>query len=171
MRSRRLVRFTRPFEQGSVNGYVLDVGPQLFLLALVGDHIRFNGFQAFRVRDVRGLRENPFAAFVESALTKRRERRPRKPRVSVRSLSELLLSAGRAFPLVTIHREEVDADVCQIGRIVAVANGRASMLEIGPDATWDDGPTEYSLKEITRVDFGGDYEDALYIVGGDPSTG
>src|SRR5687768_12410261 len=101
MRARRLVRFTRPFELDSVNGYVLDVGREFFLLALVSDRIRFDGFQALRLRDVRGLRDNPFAAFVESALKKRHERTPRKPSVSVRSLRELLVSAGRAFPLVT----------------------------------------------------------------------
>ena len=39
-------------------------------------------------------------------------------------------------------------------------------LEINPDATWDEKPNEYKLSEITRVDFGGDYEKALYLVGG-----
>lgn len=169
MRSGNLVGFRRPFEQGMVIGYVVDVGPQYFLLALVCDHIRFGGFQAFRTRDVRNLSAHSFAAFVESALKKRRERSPRKPKVSVRSLRDLLLSAGRAFPLVTIHRENVDADICHVGRILGVANERANILEIGPDAAWDEAPTEYALREITRVDFGGDYEDALFIVGGNPT--
>jgi hypothetical protein len=46
-----------------------------------------------------------------------------------------------------------------------------SLLEINPDATWDDTPSEYRLSEITRVNFGGDYEDALYLVGGSPPRG
>jgi hypothetical protein len=108
---------------------------------------------------------------VESALRKRRARRPRKPKVSVRGLRELLLSAGKGFPLVTIHGEKVDASVCQIGRVIGVTNGRTSILEIGPGASWNEAPTEYALEQITRVDFGGDYEDALHIVGGDPPTG
>ncbi|HEX7424334.1 MAG TPA: hypothetical protein VF311_10690 [Terriglobales bacterium] len=36
----------------------------------------------------------------------------------------------------------------------------------GPDACWDDKPETYRLREITRVDFGGDYEEALRLVGG-----
>lgn len=36
-----LVQFTRPVEEGSVTGYVLAVGPQFFLLALVDDNVRF----------------------------------------------------------------------------------------------------------------------------------
>jgi hypothetical protein len=45
-----------------------------------------------------------------------------------------------------------------------------SLLEINPDAIWDDNPTEFKLSEITRVNFGGDYENALFLVGGDPTN-
>ena len=103
-------------------------------------------------------------------LKKRRERRPKKPRVGLANIEELLLSAGKAFPLVTIHREEVDPDVCWIGRVQGVNLGRVSLLEIGPDAVWEDKPEEYRIKEITRVNFGGDYENALHLVGGEPTV-
>ena len=46
--------------------------------------------------------------------------------------------------------------------------GRLSLLEINPDATWDTLPTTCRVSEITRVDFGGDYEGALDLVGGKP---
>jgi hypothetical protein len=166
-----LVKFTRPFEQGSVKGYVIDIGPQFFLVALVSDGIRFNGFQCFRLSDVRRLQvPSKYSAFAEAALKKRAERVPKKPHVVITSLPKLLLTANRAFPLVTIHRERVDPDVCQIGHVVDLRNGRVTMLEIGPDAVWDDKPETYPLNEITRVDFGGDYEDALHLVGGLPKT-
>ncbi len=83
----------------------------------------------------------------------------------VSSLAELLLTANRAFPLVTIHREKVDRSACWIGRVVDVGKARVTLLEIGPDATWDDRLETYRLSEITRVDFGGDYEDALHLIG------
>jgi len=171
MRNRSLVRFRRPFENGVVDGYVVAVGRDLFLIALISDQIRFNGFQAFRVVDVRDLRSHPFATFMESALKKRHEPKPRKPKVSVRSLRALLLSATKLFPLVTIHRERVDADVCHIGRLVSVGEKTLAILEIGPGAVWDKFPTRYALTQVTRVDFGGDYEDALHMVGGDPPAG
>jgi hypothetical protein len=91
--------------------------------------------------------------------------RPYRPPVAVNNLAKLLLTASRAFPLVTIHREKVDGAACWIGRLVDVAKGRVTLLEIGPDATWDDRLQTYRLSEITRVDFGGDYEGALYLIG------
>ena len=174
LRDKTLVKFARPraYRDGSVNGYVLDVGPRWFLLALVGEGIRFNGFQCFPLSDVRELQvPHPYAAFAEAALKKRRERLPRKPRVRLDGLDALLVSAGRAFPLVTIHREKVDPDYCEIGRVVHVNGGRLSLLEINPDATWDAEPKQYRLRDITRVDFGGEYEEALHLVGGHAGAG
>src|ERR1700728_4224069 len=162
-----LVKFTRPFEGDSFNGYVLDIGPRFFLMAIVGERVRFDGFSCIRLSDVRELQApHGYAAFAEAALRKRGERIPKKPRISVASPEELLRSAGRAFALVTLHREHVNPDVRQIGRVVGVAKGRVKLLQIGPDAAWDEEPKVYRLSEITRVDFGGDYENALQLVGG-----
>jgi hypothetical protein len=168
MRKRQFVRFYRRFEDSAVRGYVLDVGPKFFLLALVSDRIWFDGFECFRVGDVRGLRPDPHARFAESALRKRRDRLPPKPGVSVRSVEDLLMSAGRLFPLVTLHREAIDPNVCWIGRILGVERSRVSLLEITPDATWEEKPESFRLSEITCVNFAGDYETALHLVGGDP---
>jgi hypothetical protein len=164
-----LVRFSRRFEDSTVRGYVLDIGPQFFLLALVSDRIWFDGFECFRIKDVNKVKLDPYAKFVKAAMKRRGERRLKRPRVSVEGTKELLLSASRAFPLVAIHREQDDPDVCWIGRVLGVNRGRVSLLEINPDATWDDTPTEHRLSEITCVNFGGDYENALYLVGGDPA--
>jgi hypothetical protein len=170
MSKRQLVRFDRRFEDSSVHGYVLDVGPKFFLLAVVSDRIWFDGFECFRIGDVRSLRPDPYAQFVESALKKRRVLMPHKPRVSVASIGELLLSASRQFPLVTIHREKIDREVCWIGRVLGVERGRVSLLGITPNATWEDELESYRVGEITRVGFGGDYETALHLVGGNPKT-
>lgn len=43
-RTKRLLRFTRRFEEGSVTGYVMDIGLQFFFLSFIDDRIRFNGF-------------------------------------------------------------------------------------------------------------------------------
>lgn len=166
LRNKLLVRFASALDRGTVNGYVLDIGPQFFLIALVSDGIRPNGFQCYRLSDIRKLRvPDKYARFHEAVLKKRGMRFPKKPRVDVSSLAELLLTASRAFPLVTIHREKADPRACWIGRVVDVGKGRVTLLEIGPGATWDDRLETYRLSEVTRVDFGGDYENALYLIG------
>ena len=167
LRDKVLVRFASALERGTVNGYVLDIGPQFFLIALVSDGLRLNGFQCYRLSDIRKLQvPDKYARFHEAVLKKRGQRIPKKPPVVVSSLARLLLTANRAFPLVTIHRERVDRSACWIGRVVGLRKGRVTLVEIGPDASWYDEPGTYRLSEITRVDFGGDYEDALHLIGG-----
>jgi hypothetical protein len=163
---RRLVQFRRRFEESLIHGYVLDVGPEFFLLALVSDRIWFDGFECFRIGDIYDLAPDRRVAFVEAALEKRGERLQDELPISLASVESLLATASQAFPLVAIHREEVDPDVCHIGRVVGIARGQVSLLEINPDATWDEQPISYRLREITRVNFGGDYENALHLVGG-----
>ncbi|MDR7150847.1 hypothetical protein J2W49_002810 [Hydrogenophaga palleronii] len=170
MQDKRFVRVHRRFESTPVRGYVMDVGPKFFLFCLVSDRQWFNGFECFRIADVKGLKHDPYADFSEAALKLRAERKPRKPKISLQGKEEMLLTAAQAFPLVTIHREKVDPDVCHIGKVVSVKAKRVRFLLIGPDAQWDENPTDFSFREITRVSFGGDYEDALHIVGGSPST-
>ncbi|MGA9039927.1 MAG: hypothetical protein WB421_05275 [Terriglobales bacterium] len=95
---------------------------------------------------------------------------PKKPKINIRGLEELLLSASKLFPLITIHRENVRRGECWIGKIEEVGDGRVSLLEIGPDAKWDHKPSSYNLNEITSVEFGGEYERALSLVGGNPPS-
>jgi hypothetical protein len=166
-----VVEFWGPYEPGSSQGYVLDIGPRFFLLGLIDENMKFNGYQCLRISDVRRLQvPHPYAEFVVAALRKRRENIRRKPNINLGSPSELLKSANRRFPLVTLHRERVNPETCKIGRVIGVTKSHLSLLEIGPDAIWEEEPTEVRLSEITRVDFGGSYEEALHIVGGKPKA-
>ena len=147
------------------------IGPEWFLLLKVDDRIWFDGFECFRINDISKLREDPYFLFVESALRKRKETMPETPRINVQNIEKVLVSAARTFPLVTLHIERRDPDVCYIGRVRGISKTEVSLLEIQPGAKWDITTTAYKLTDITGVSMGGDYEDALYIVGGEPPAG
>jgi hypothetical protein len=171
MENRTLVRLKRRFESGPVKGYVLAMGPAFLMIALVSDRIRLDGFEIFRLEDIADVKPDPYAPFIETALAKRGERAPDAPPIDLTSIGAIVRSAGQAFPLVTLHTEGEDPDVCWIGRVVEVTAEEAVLLEIGPDALWDDEVERHQLGQITRVNFGGDYEDALALVADAPSTG
>jgi hypothetical protein len=166
MRERQLVRFYRPQEDSAIRGYVLDIGPEFFCLALVGDRIWFDGFECFRIVDVEDLEPDPYAQFVEAALDQRKEVRPEPTSVNLDNIGDLILSAARSFALVTLHKELIKPEVCYIGQPISVEGGLVWMLGINPDATWEVEPLAHKLGDITRVNFAGDYEEALALVGG-----
>lgn len=167
VRDGRLMRLYRPFEETCVRGYVLDVGPEFFLLSLVSDRLWLDGFECLRIDEVDEVGVDPYADFAEAALAARGEARPS---LSLRldDIAALLTSATELFPLVSICMERDRPDVCSVGKLVSIEGGIAWMLEIGPDAKWEAEPSPHKLSEITRVCFGGDYEGALAMVGGTP---
>jgi hypothetical protein len=168
MQQKIFVRFTSPFEDGYSRGYVLDVGKDFFVLLTTDETCRFNGFQCIRIKDVRNLREDPYSDFAVAALQARKQSVSKKPNVKLGSIAEMLLSISEISSLVTIHRHKIKPDSCWIGKLVGVNDLELSLLEIGPEAKWDTKWTKYKLKDISQVDFGGGYEEALFLVAGNP---
>jgi hypothetical protein len=163
-----IVRITRgAFEEQGELGYVEALAEDLLLLAVISDDIWFNGFALVRIGDISELEApHEHADFVEEALRLREESVAPAPAVALADIGSAIRTAGRLFPLVVIYREKIEPETCRIGRVMKVTKDSVSLLEIGPDAEWEDEPSSIALEEITRVDFGGGYEEALALVGG-----
>lgn len=168
LENQNLVRLTRKFGKGHFTGYVVAVSKSHLLLSLIGNGIWFDGYECLRIKDLKKIKKDPYREFIEAALKKRKLRRLRTPHINMQSTQDILDSAGKLFPLVTIHREKFDPDVCQIGQVVSTNRTHLNLIEIRPDAIWEDASEMYALREITRVSFAGSYEKALFLVGGKP---
>jgi hypothetical protein len=166
-----VLRFSNPYDEGWTHGYVLDIGPQFFLLGLIDESMKFNGFQCQLVSDLRRIKvPDPYEDFIVAALRKRGQSIDAKPEIDLSSLPALLKSANALFPLVTIHRERAKPGECFIGKVLDISERNLLLHTIDPGAVWHKKPSRFRLSEITRVDFGGGYEEALHLVGGNPKT-
>lgn len=164
-----VLRFSNPYDEGWTHGYVLDIGPQFFLLGLIDENMKFNGFKCQLVSDLRRIKvPDPYEDFIVAALRKRRQSIDAKPDIDLSSLPALLKSANALFPLVTIHQERAKPGECFIGKVLDISERKLLLHPIDPDAVWHKKPSRFRLSEITRVDFGGGYEEALHLVGGNP---
>lgn len=142
-----LVRVRRRGHLVTHEGYVLAVGERWLLLANLDPAIVLDGF-------------------VRSALTLRGQWPPAPPPtpVALDDTRALLGSVDGRWPLVTIHPELDDPEVCFIGEVQRVGRKTVSLREITPDATWREPREAYRLGRITRVDVGGSHERALIEV-------
>lgn len=162
-----LVRVFRPdLESGWARGYVAAVGSDLFAIRVVDDGIRFDGFNCLRFEDVTQVdAPAPHAEFVERVIAMRGLEPPVWPALDLSSMGDLLRSL-ETLPMVSLHSEDsedVDEGVCYVGRVQRVTAETVDVLEITPDGRWDPVATEHFLEDITRVDFGGAYEEALQL--------
>lgn len=149
------------------DGYVLACSDSLVCLAILDDRIRFNGIEIFYIEQITQLdAPTPHATFFETAVRLRGDSTPVLPPLNLSSIKSVLESLAKNAPLVVIHRENQDPDICEIGQIAALDSDTFQLREIDPDADWADETTEFRYADISRVGFGGEYEAALALVAG-----
>jgi hypothetical protein len=141
------------------DGFVVDANEEMVLLQIVDDSVRLNGYQVLFLEDISDFAHPaPFNDFQKKVLALRDEKVV-DPEVELLDLAVLLIDISEEFGLVTLHREEIEPDSCVI-RADAVTY---ELEEIGSDARWFDDTFEYDLYDITRIEFGGAYEEALLL--------
>ncbi|MCB5160618.1 hypothetical protein [Marinomonas algarum] len=149
------------------DGFVVDANEEMVLLQLVDESVRLNGYQILFLEDISDFAHPaPFNDFQKRVLALRGEEVD-DPEVELDDLAVLLIDISEEFGLVTLHREEVEPDSCEIGRVVRADAVTYELEEIGSDARWFDDTFEYDLYDITRIEFGGAYEEALLLANDD----
>jgi hypothetical protein len=138
---------------------------QEWTLIQVYDDAQCKGWSAIRTGDIHAITTDD--SIVSRALALWGEQPKSFPELDLSSLAALLGTVHHYFPLVTLHFEVIDPGVCYIGRVVRLGKRAVTLREIEPDASWDATLHKYPYSTITRVDFGGRYEDALWLFGGE----
>lgn len=163
--------FRAKFKKGWAEGYLVGKGPKFFVIHLVDGGVRLDGFNCMRYKDVTALEAPaPHADFMDRVLELREQKVAEAPLpVDLSSRGALIRTAGLAYPVITLYLEKANPDACYIGKVLSVDDKRVRIRCILPGGVWDDEEDSYRLSKITRVDFGGSYEDALvlYAGGGD----
>jgi hypothetical protein len=167
IRSQYLVRFRRkPLDSSSTYGFLLACSDTLTLLHLL-DTATFtlNGYSVIRNKDVSlyAVYDRPDYYFDSRVLRLKGIKPEARPEISVENLPDLLTSIDKHYPLTTIYREKLNDGICFIGRLAGITAKTFTLFEVDDCAEWI-GSHRYRFADITRVDFGGGYEEALALV-------
>lgn len=171
LEQRQLVRVWREnMEHGSFCGYVGGVGREFFLLWVLGDNLSFDGLYALRHRDVTEIEApDTHHKFLEKALALN-DIQPDLPRdFALDDTAGVVSSATSHSPVISVHVDgEDEADICYIGRLVAVEDDGFNLQEVTPDATWLREPSFFAWEEVSTVSCADPYAKALIQVAGKP---
>ena len=162
-----LARLDLGFDMDTVDGYVLGVDQEWVLVALFDSAVVLNGHVAVRVEDIRRVERRHNGDFAQQALALRGQWPPVMPDPepdldSTRSLVGSLMHE----PALTVRADHDTPDLALVGVPVELDERHLGLLEITPRAVWLSKPTKHRLAGLTRVDFGGRYEQALLSVAG-----
>jgi hypothetical protein len=163
----QLVRVTRSrIEDGYMDGRVVAVGGELVVLNLVSDDLVMNGYIALRLADITSVKAPaPHAAFIEKVLVARSQRDAPLALAQPISWWSILETAAVGWPLVAIHKEDEESGTILIGQIIGSTSSEAVSLRLlSADGRWKGSRAQrVALNDVSRIDFGGLYEEALAI--------
>lgn len=154
--------YREPIDDQSLKGFLLARSSHLALIHLLNTAlVEMNGFTVVRNKDIRRIKRLNASSFMARALRLKGITPAPLASISVDDWPALLVSANNLFPIVTIHQEAIDNEVCYIGKMILMTDQSYSLKEIDPKARWIRS-RRYLFKNLTKVEFGGGYEDALF---------
>jgi len=160
----------RPKGACRIEGFVVGCSEEVILFhRLDWDTFTLNGYLGILNKDVSAYRffdKKDYWDFRAAAHFKLAPKIPEGIRVS--SLRDLISSAGEHYPLLRVHRERIDPDVCFIGRLGSMSSATFSIDDLNSSAEWT-GPRRIRFQDVTRIDFDGGYQRALAVVAPPPS--
>gem|GEM_PF-816021 len=159
----RVTRRAAPKE--SLSGFVVGM-TDAFVLLHVEDAAGWrtlDGYVALPLREVKSARvyDDHDCVFERVLALKGMAPQP-QPDVFLGDLPGLLSSLNTLFPLVTLHAEYRQPDLCFIGRMAGLKKKAVAMRLLSPAARWYDDINTFRFADITRVDFGSRYEADLW---------
>lgn len=161
-----LVEFDRKKYKDKLLGFVLAFSDD-FTLIQVFDHDYFNldGYCIFENDSVKKFRVYDDEEYFLSEVVKKKKLMPKPVSgVSLESWATILQTVNDKFNLVVIESEDIYKNQCNIGRLEKVGKKTFSLTEIYTDAYWDEKPTNYKLKNLTKVSFNNAYENTLWDI-------
>jgi hypothetical protein len=147
---------------GSTMGFVVDFSDDLILFhVLATDTFRLNGYAVNRTEDVKDYRGFNNGKFWQNRAAVHFKLAPVRPAgILLDSVPQLLTAISKRYPLITIHPEKIKPDVCYIGSLLSMTEATFKIDDLNCNAEWS-SPRRLKFSDVTRVDFGGGYEQAL----------
>jgi len=166
IKNKWLVEYNRkPIDKFALHGFVLAQSDKLTLVQVFDlNSFTSNGYSVLRNKDIKSFRVcDSKDYFLSRFLSLKKMKIEPLPENSINNWKEVLAFFDRLFPLITIHREEIDNGACYIGKLGKIGTTKFSLNEIDSDAQWI-GVYKYKYADITKIDAGGNYENALNFV-------
>lgn len=167
----QLKRADLDYEDTYIDGIPLFREEGLLLVKFIHDDlVLFNGYSLILIHDVTELTVNPeLSSFRLRAL----ELKGQKPEFNEAKLKfKSFFDCFKFFEdtgfMPVIYREKLDNSMVNIGQVLGIQPDKIVLKEIGTEGAWE-AETELLLSDVTRVDFGGEYEKALTLIANDKS--
>lgn len=162
-----MVEFDRkPFDKSKEFGFILACNDDFTLIqTLDRSWYKLDGYCIFRNDSVKKFLVYDKEEYFLNEVVKIKKLEPTPvPQVSIECWHTILQTVNDNFNLVGIESELIHKNQLNIGTIKEIGKKKFSLIEIDSEAEWDDSPTKYEFKHLTKVCFDSVYNKTLWEV-------
>jgi hypothetical protein len=152
---------------GRFDGFVVGIGQKWSLLAATLNGGYFDGYRAFRLKDVDRVRRGK--SFGGRFARTQPEWPPLPPLVDLDSTVGVVTSMAACSALIGIEKAR-ERQALWIGTLHKAGRKWVWLHEVDPAGSWRDQPLGYRTRQITNVEIGTHYLTALAEVADDQPT-
>lgn len=150
-----------------LDGFVVGIGKKWVVIQRVMLRCDFDGWQLFRLKDVQAVSMDPDPeCFEVRALKTRTLWPPSAPELSLDDAVGVIETVSSSSTMVSVYDEFDNPDVLWVGAVASVDESRLRLLEVDHSGEWGRKPRSFDPADVTRLDFGGRYEEALSLAAG-----
>jgi hypothetical protein len=170
----RLVQIERhsDFDESVWYGYIMFETESLMVLQYVSDSYNLDGYRCVRKSDISCVKDE-FSRkdFVQRAL-RCKGVTCSAPKIEMADdLRKMMERIPVVYGLVTIHRELVCPNECEIGVLRDTSSDTYNLEWITPNGDWIHDDRPFRFTDVTRLDWGDEYSRTLLIVNADRNGG
>lgn len=164
---KKIVKIRTRYDESNYSCYIIDWSDEWLVTKTISGDILSDGYTVFQRTGIKNIKQSKAEKFVSDALKLRKEKWPKiSPRIkkNLDKPGDIIQAVLKSFPLVTLHFERWDPDVCFIGRDVKIKGNYLKWYGIDPNAEMKKEAFEFKLNKITKIQFGDQYSNALWQV-------
>jgi hypothetical protein len=147
-----------------LTGVVTSFSESFVYLSLFSGSGLCDGISVVRLSDVTRIRWEGNERCSIQELVLKNESKPLKPEIDLSSIQSIIESIQNTFGYVNILTEEMDSEICFIGKMLEIDDSHVLFHAYGTMTSRDKNKMLIDLSEVTRVDAEAQYEkDIVYL--------
>lgn len=160
MADREIIKLWRqPIDKHRLEGYVVGLSKTWLLLQEIdGNAFVLDGYRAVRLNDISVLKVD--TGFAGEYFQRRGLFPQAQPDLDLTDMHSLLDSVSENYAMFMIEREKAEPNIGFIGVTEGLTKRSLWMKKFSSNAKWID-TEKFKLKDITSINFGGGYVNAL----------
>jgi hypothetical protein len=157
--------YRHEFDNKPWYGFLVGGSAELLVIHQVSDRYSLDGYRVFRRSDLTEIHERfPKRELIELALRLKGHGPTVPEALDLSSMRRAMESAQALHAVLVINRERVHPEEVEVGTVRMTTEETYVLRWMTPEAEWENDDRPFRYRDVTMLEFAGEYESTLALV-------